>query len=270
MSKYIISVFIVFIAFVFSSASYAQGPDADSSKSIKTDSLYFKSEALFKCDIRLPENFNPDKDNTLVIGLHGGGSTPEAFIKIWDKIKDVNFIYAAPQGPYKWLIEEKIGYDWSAWPTGDLKIIANAMKLTSNYVENLIQSLKEKYNINEVYLMGFSQGAIFTYIAGIQRPELYKGIICLSGPAIFEPLRNPFVGEYAPDWLEEKYLEPANTLRVFIAHGTEDQTPNHEYGVKSKEILTSYDYDVTFRSFESGHTIDSKILKQALEWIINK
>ena len=106
-------------------------------------------------------------------------------------------------------------------------------------------------------------------IAGIQRPQLYKGIICLSGPGIFEPLKNPFAGEYAPDWLDEKYLEPANTLRVFISHGTEDQAVKYELGVKSKEILTSYGYDVTFYSFEGGHTIDPGDLKQALEWINN-
>ena len=118
--------------------------------------------------------------------------------------------------------------------------------------------------------MGFSQSAIFTYIAAIQRPELYKGIICLSGPAIHEPIRNPFAGEYAPDWLEEKYLEPANTLRVFIAHGTKDQTPPYDFGLKSKEILRSYGYDVSFHSFEGGHIIDPEILRQALEWINTK
>ncbi len=192
---------VIFFLLFSSVNNFIQGQETKLKSEDESETFYFKSESLFKCNIKLPENFNPDKTHTLVIGLHGGGGTPESFINIWDNVKGVNFIYATPQGPYKWLIEDKIGYDWSAWPTGDLKVIAKAMKLTSIYIENLIQSLKEKYNINEVYLMGFSQGAIFTYIAGIQRPELYKGIICLSGPGIFKPLRNPFSGEYAPDWL---------------------------------------------------------------------
>ena len=92
-------------------------------------------------------------------------------------------------------------------------------------------------------------------------------IVAFAVNLIDEPLVNPFAGEYAPDWLEEKYLEPAKTLRVFIAHGTKDQAAKYELGVKSNEILTSYGYDVTFHSFDGGHTIDPKSLKRVLEWL---
>ena len=132
---------------------------------------------------------------------------------------------------------------------------------------DLVTELKAHYSISDIYLMGFSQSAIFTYIAGIQRPQLYKGIICLSGPGIHEPLVNPFAGEYASDWLVEKYIEPAKSLRVFIAHGTKDQAAKYELGVKSNKILSSYGYDVTFYSFDGGHVIDPSSLKKALEWI---
>ncbi|MFC1786343.1 alpha/beta hydrolase [Candidatus Neomarinimicrobiota bacterium] len=263
MSKHIISVLIVFIAFVFSSASYAQESNTDSTKSIKTDSLYFKSESLFKCNIRLPKNFNPADTHTLVIGLHGGGSTPEAFIKIWDKIKDVDFIYAAPQGPYSILFDE-LGNEWSLWSSSDLNIREQAANLIGDYIADLVKELKELYKINDIYLSGFSQGAVFTYVAGFKNHQLYKGIIIFSGPGIFKPLGDE---EFAPNWLEEKYLEPAKKLRVFIAHGTKDQRVEYELGLKSKEVLTSYGYDVSFHSFDGGHTIDPEILKQTLEWI---
>ncbi len=263
MSKYIISVLIVFIAFVFSSASYAQESNTDSTKSIKTDSLYFESNSLFKCNIKLPDNYDPQKNYKLVIGL------PVAFDdfrSIWNGF-NVDFIYATPQAQYSTLMDNKMLSDWAFWTSYDSSAIDRAADLTADYMGDLVSELKAHYNIDDIYLMGFSQGAIFTYIAGLQCPQLYKGIICLSGPAIHEPLRNPFAGEYAPDWLEEKYLEPAKTLRVFIAHGTKDQTPPYDYGVKSKEVLTSYGYDVSFHSFDGGHTIDPEILKLALKWI---
>ncbi len=260
MKKLFIAIFLISFA---SFSVHAQIVATDSANTIKVDSLYFKSEALFKCNIKLPENFNPNTTHTLVIGLHGGGGTPESFINVWNNIDGVDFIYAAPQGPYS-ILFEKLGNEWSLWSSPDLKIRSLAAELVDDYLADLVKELKERYTINDIYLFGFSQGAIFTYIAGIKNHQLYKGIIVFSGAGIFEPLGRE---QFAPNWLEEKYLEPAKSLRVFISHGTEDQAAKYELGVKSQEVLTGYGYDVTFHSFEGGHTIDSKMLKIASEWI---
>lgn len=266
MYKFIKLILIVLIVTIANSYIYAQKAETDSTENIKTDLIYFESKSLFKCTIKLPDNYDPQKNYKLVIGL------PVAFNdfrSIWNDF-DINFIYATPQAQYSTLMDNKILSDWAFWTSYDSSTIERADNLTADFMADLVSELKANYNIDDVYLMGFSQGAIFSYIAGIQRPQLYKGIICMSGPEIFKPLVNPFAGEYAPDWLEEKYLEPANTLRVFIAHGTKDQTPKYELGVKSKEILTTYGYDVTFHSFDGGHTINSDILKQVIKWIKQK
>ena len=265
MSKYIKLILVVLIVTIANSYVHAQNAETDSTN-IKTDLIYFESKSLFKCTIKLPDNYDPQKNYKLVIGLPVEFND---FRSIWNDF-DIDFIYATPQAQYSTLMDNKMVSDWAFWTSYDSSTIDRAANLTADYMGDLVSELKAHYNIDDIYLMGFSQSAIFTYIAGLQRPQLYKGLICLSGPAIFEPLRNPFAGEYAPDWLEEKYLEPANTLRVFIAHGTEDQTPKYEYGVKSKEILTSYGYDVTFYSFEGGHTIDPNTLKRVLEWIYDQ
>ncbi len=256
----------ILILLLSSINNFLQSQETDLKSEENSESFYFKSESLFKCSIKLPDNYDSQKSYKLVIGL------PVAFndfSAIWDGFK-VDFIYATPQAQYTNLMDNKMISDWAFWTSYDSSTIARAATLTADYMADLVVELKMHYSVDEIYLMGFSQSAIFTYIAGIQRPELYKGIICLSGPGINEPLRNPFAGEYTPDWLEEKYLEPAKTLRVFIAHGTKDQTPPYDYGVKSKEILSSYGYDVSFHSFDGGHTIDPEILKQALEWINNQ
>ncbi len=249
---------------LFSSINnFVQGQETELKPEEESEIFYFKSKSLFKCSIKLPANYDPQKSYKLVIGL------PVAFndlSSIWDSLK-VDFIYATPQAQYSTLMDNKMLSDWAFWTSYDSSTIERAADLTADYMADLVSELKAQYNIDDIYLMGFSQGAIFTYISGIQRPQLYKGIICLSGPGINEPLRNPFAGQYAPDWLEEKYLEPAKSLRVFIAHGTKDQTPKYELGVKSKEILSSYGYDVTFHSFDGGHTIDTESLKWVLEWI---
>lgn len=266
MYRAIIAGITLFVTIILCQTIDAEESNMDSTINNKTDLIYFESKSLFKCGVKLPDNYDPKKSYKLVIGL------PVAFndfSSIWDDL-DVDFIYATPQAQYTTLMDNKMLSDWAYWTSYDSSTIERADNLTADYMGDLVSELKANYSINDVYLMGFSQGAIFTYIAGIQRPQLYKGIICLSGPGIFESLVNPFAGEYSPDWLDEKYLEPANTLRVFISHGTKDKTPKYELGVKSKEILTSYGYDVTFYSFEGGHTVDPESLKRVLEWINNK
>lgn len=263
MKNYKLLLFGALILLFSSINNFVQGQETELKPEEKSETFYFKSKSLFKCSIKLPNNYNSQKTYKLVIGL------PVAFddlSSIWDGFK-VDFIYATPQAQYSTLMDNKIVSDWAFWTSYDSSTIERAADLTADYMADLVSELKAHYNIDDIYLMGFSQGAIFTYISGIQRPQLYKGIICLSGPGINEPLRNPFAGLYAPDWLEEKYLEPAKSLRVFIAHGTKDQTPKYEFGVKSKEILSSYGYDVTFHSFDGGHTVDTESLKRVLEWI---
>ena len=254
------------VLFFLSNPHLIHGQETAVNPEDESATFYFKSASLFKCIVKLPENYNPDKAHTLVIGLHGGGGTPESFNKVWDDVKNVNFIYATPQGPYS-IVFDKLGNEWSLWSSPDLELRAQAAALISSYIADVVRELKELYKIDDIYLFGFSQGAIFSYVAGLQNYQLYKGIIVFSGAGISEPLG---AEQFAPNWLAEKYLAPAKSLRVFISHGTKDQAAKYDLGIKSKEVLNSYGYDVSFNSFDGGHTIDPENLRRALAWINKK
>ncbi len=260
-------IFVFSLCFILIHSVQAQNSELTSDSQLET--MYFKSSSLFKYNIKIPENFDPKKKHTLVIGLHGFADNPDNFISIWDSVKGVDFIYACPQAPYTLKMGENIGYDWSLWMSKDRQWIKRASENTDNYISDLVVRLKEQFNIDDMYLLGFSQGAIFTYLVGIQNFQQYKGIISLSGSGILEPLLIPFIGESAPDWLEEKYLEPAKSLRVFIAHGKNDKAVNFQLALKSKKILVDYGYNVTFQSFDGGHTINPENLSLVSEWIKN-
>jgi predicted esterase len=94
-----------------------------------SDSLYFESPALFECKIQLPENYNKDKSYPLVISLHGGGGSYLTFLNIWKNFNTPKFIMATPQAPYKWLMGDKIGYDWSGWPEEENVRSANKLRV---------------------------------------------------------------------------------------------------------------------------------------------
>ncbi|HET6443818.1 MAG TPA: hypothetical protein VFI27_04480 [candidate division Zixibacteria bacterium] len=230
--------------------------------------IYIEGSALFSCLLRLPENYAPDICYPLVVGLAGGGGNPEDLIKLWDHIPGREFIYAVPRAPYPMLVDGELGFDWALWPTGDEELIGRATELSEQYIIKVAQDLSGRHDIDDVYLLGFSQGAILTYLVGIKHHHAFKGIICLSGPGLLTPLVNPFAGPFNPSWPKEEHFQDARDLRVFITHGNNDQPIPFEMAIGSREILVNHGYDVTFRDFDGGHCHPPReILAEIVNWI---
>jgi phospholipase/carboxylesterase len=230
--------------------------------------IYIKGFTLHKCLINLPENYTLEESCTLVVGLHGGGSNPNKLITLWDQIPNRGFIYSVPQAPYPLVEDTELMFDWALWPSGNAELIGKATQLSETYIANVVQDISDRYNIDEVYLMGFSQGAIFAYLVGIKQHHLFNGIISLSGPGLLAPMRNPFASSFGPDWLAKEYIQGAEDLRVFITHGKDDQAAKYDLGIRSRDILINHGYDVAFRDFEGGHIYPPKtIVREIADWI---
>ena len=234
------------------------------SQELKTDSISFTSPILLDCKLNIPNNFESQKPIDLIISLHGGGGSYDKFQNIWRHFENPKFILATPEAPYKWLMGEKIGYDWSAWPSGNLQFMIKALELAPVYIENLIISLKEKYAINKIYLMGFSQGSIITQIAGIKNHDLLEGIIILSGPEINHPNKPEIV------WPTNSEIINAKGLSVCIIHGKTDALIDVQIARKSKEFYKNHGYDTVLFEFEGGHEIHPDAMKEIEKWINNK
>jgi predicted esterase len=232
------------------------------------DKLYIEGPSLFECLVVLPEEYDPARSYPLVVGLHGGGSSAERFVTLWEDFEKRGFIYAVPRGPYPWPGEKEVLYDWALYPAGDVSLINRATELTEEYIVCLVQCFHERYKVDGVHLLGFSQGAIIAYTVGIKHHHLFKGLVCFGGPGLLAPLYSPFTGSFNSAWLTETAIEGARNVRVFIAHGEDDQTVEYELGTRSRGVLTDHGYDVTFRSFEGGHSVPPReILAQVVGWI---
>jgi len=229
---------------------------------------YIKTPSLLKYLINFPEEHVLEKSCSLVVGLHGGGESPDDFFNIWEQIHNKRFIYAVPQAPFPLVVDTELKFDWAMWPSGDTELINRATEISENYIVDVVRDISKSYKIKEVYLMGFSQGAIFTYLVGIKQHHLFAGIISLSGPGLLAPLKNPFASSSDFNWLTEEEIQKAKKLRVFITHGKEDQNPEFGLGIRSRDILTKHGHDVTFRDFVGGHSIPpDPILREIADWI---
>ena len=217
------------------------------------DTFLVDTKTYLKGRIRFPENYDPEKSYPLVVGLHGLGHYPDGFIKLWDRFENPDFIFVTPQAPYPYVGGKEIGYAWALWDYGE-EAKNLSYEMTEDYVAKVVNDLEKEYKIDDVYLMGFSQGCAFTYIAGMKYPELFDGLIC-------------FGGWLSTDWLDDEQLKKAKSLRVFIAHGNEDTMVEFEGGIKARDKLIEMGYDVTFFEFTGGHTVDQDALQTAEKWM---
>jgi predicted esterase len=239
----------------------------DSKKESKNiDSISFESPILLNCKIILPFTYDSNKPIDLVINLHSSGGNYENFHKIWRHFENPQFIMASPEAPYKLLMGDKIRYDWFSLQSGNLNFMIKALELTSTYIENLIISLKEKYAINRVYLLGVSQGGLIAQIAGIKKHALLDGIIMLNSPD------KTFLKEFLKTeifWPSNETIKEANNLNVFIVHGKSDANVDIKFAYKSKDFYIKNGYNTQLFEFEGGHGIYPEAMREIEKWINN-
>jgi predicted esterase len=117
--------------------------------------------------------------------------------------------------------------------------------------------LKDRYNISGVYLLGHSQGASTAYVAGIERHQLFDGIVAIAGS----------LNTY---WLSDTTLTAGNDLHVLIVHGKNDRTFRFVEAISARRLLENHGYDVTLIEHNGTHALPDKgKMKQIAKWIMD-
>ena len=106
---------------------------------------------------------------------------------------------------------------------------------------------------NDLYLLGFSMGAIMSYAVALTKSASCKGIACLSG--------------FAPLQLEDEYkLQELHNLHVFISHGINDPVIPITSARKTKVLLDSSNATVSYTEYSMGHEISEECLMDLKKW----
>ena len=72
---------------------------------------------------------------------------------------------------------------------------------------------------------GFSQGGMLSYWYGLQHPQKFKGIICLSGKLIFE------------DKFFQNLNHKTRDQSIYVEHGTQDNIISIFDARKARDLL---------------------------------
>lgn len=151
----------------------------------------------------------------------------------------------APRAPVQ---IEPNGFSWlprgEGWPG-----LSHFRQAASDLIEAFkCWSEKAGAPANSFDVMGFSQGAAMAYAAAAYFPQHVNRILALAG---FLPQDSQVTGLYAN--LRGK--------RVYISHGSQDETiPVHE-ARQAVKILQSVGADVTYCESETGHKMSAACLR---------
>jgi phospholipase/carboxylesterase len=188
----------------------------------------------------------------VLILLHGVGSNEQDLFSMAKQLPKQMLIisarapYTLSQGSYAWF-----HVDLS---TGKPIYNSEEAEKSRNIILQFIDQVKTKYHTDEIYLMGFSQGAIMSYSIALTNPGKVKGFVALSGRIL---------SDIKPHIASEDKLKK---LPVFIGHGINDQTlPIFNGRAASKQCMDLH-IPTTYKEYVMAHEISQQEFIDILEW----
>ncbi len=187
-----------------------------------------------------------------VVALHGRGTDAYDLIPLVESL-GLEMLVIAPRAPR--LFEVGGGYAWydlGAEGVPDPRSFRDSLRSLQEF---LVQ-IRKGYPVGPTgpILLGFSQGAVMSYAAGLLDPTNIRGIVALSG---YIPNRS----NLPIKWNELKGLP------VFISHGTYDELIPIKLGRESAELLRNTGANVTFREYAMGHQVTEDVLRELTLWM---
>lgn len=187
----------------------------------------------------------------VLVVLHGLGANERDLFALGANVAPGSLIVAL-RAPLE------VGPDQFSWfpvrftEAGPVHDAAEAERSRMRIVE-FLRALKEEPGVDgaRITLLGFSQGAILSEAVALTEPALVSAVVLCSGRTL--PELKPTPSEKKP--------------RVLLLHGRQDTVLRYEGAVTTNEVLRRAGYDVDFRSFDAGHTIDAAMMDAIRGWL---
>ncbi|MGG3564817.1 alpha/beta fold hydrolase [Neobacillus rhizosphaerae] len=209
-------------------------------------------ETEMKYELRRPKNMIPGKKYPALFVMHGIGSNEQNMLSLVNGLEDSFFIFSVrghlTQGP---------GFAYftiQGYGKPHREVFDDGIKKLAKFID--YASIKYEIDPQQLYLLGFSQGAIVSMTLALTLGNKIKGVVALSG--------------YIPQFVKEEYMtNPGKHLSVFISHGEFDQVLPFEWGKENVDYFTELGVPVTFKAYLEGHTVTEKNLQDFQSWILN-
>ncbi len=191
----------------------------------------------------------------LLLLLHGVGSNEQDLFALAPSL-DERFLILSLRAPNILGPESYAWFEVDFTPQGS--VINPAQAEASR--QTLITFINEAVTAygpdpKQVYLVGFSQGAIMSASVALTRPDLIAGAVLMSGRIL--PQIEPLIA--TPEKLAG--------LPILVVHGTQDMVLPISHGRASRDTLSSLPVDLTYREYAMGHEVSRESLADVAKWL---
>jgi phospholipase/carboxylesterase len=203
-------------------------------------------------ELRRPEKIDPNKQYPALFVMHGIGSNEQNMLSLVNGIEEQFFIFSI-----RGHLEHPPGFAYftiQGYGKPHRDVFDQAIGKLTGFIDDAIKQYP--LDIRNLYLLGFSQGAILSMTLGLTLGERIKGIVALSG--------------YIPGFVKDEYkVNSVDQMSLFISHGEMDQVLPYDWGVESNEYFRRLGADVTFKSYHEGHTVSLQNFQDYKNWLLD-
>lgn len=232
-------------------------PAAQESQSAgRQEVIWHEVESLVPTPLFFPVGFDAEDPHTLIVALHGYGSSAEAFGRVGEQLAAHGFLVALPQAPYAFLVEGRVGFDWTLHHLDDDALANRAtLPLVESFLPDLARDIGARYSIDRVYALGFSQGAVLAMATSIINHDVFDGVVSFGLP------------DLRSGWFPGDAFAAGRGVDVLLLHGDADDRVPFAVSSDARDRLTAAGYDVTLHSFRGGHSVLDEQLDYVARWI---
>jgi len=201
-----------------------------------------------------PDNYEAGRSYPMIVCLHGRGADMRDLAGLAPAIDQTGYLYVCPNAPVT--ISIGPGYTGRAWYEPAANPSPTAIEQALVALDGAIRDVFAQYQMAaaQAILLGFSQGGAMTYRYGLLRPEMFAGLVILSGA-----LRHPEA--LLP------HLPAARDQPIFIAHGTYDQVVPVELSRDAVDFLKAQGYQPLYHEYPMGHEINLEVVNDLIPWM---
>ena len=205
-----------------------------------------------------PDGYDPGRKYPMIILLHGFGAHMGDLASLAPAIDPSGYVYIFPNAPIPFQIGPGAsGYGWT-YPRRIPQELRRDDDVDSvvDMLATLVDEVTDHYATNpgEIVLGGFSQGGMMTYRYGLPNPDIFKGLVVLSGVAP------------DADTMRER-LPEGRTQPIFVAHGTSDMMITVQMARDTREFLEAEGYAPVYKEYDMAHEISQQVLDDLSAWI---
>ena len=192
----------------------------------------------------------------LLLLLHGVGGNELNLLPVGEQLADAHTLVLSVRAP---LVFGPAGFGFYQVDFSSGKPVFNhAQQLEGQrLLLRFMEQASAQYGIpaGQVYLLGFSQGAIMAYDVALTHPAQVRGVLAFSGRMLAESRQH-----HAP-------ASEIQQVQFFLSHGRHDDKLPAYYADEAVDFLKTVGIVPRYESFEGGHEVSASGLAAARQWL---